>query len=430
VKLQAKTVNIRGALPKNSRSAVFTKVRWQNSLLLISLVASPAHSLDVYNVELQPPAITPATIPAATNAALLDSTKADTSAATPTPTAARAGTPTTTPSGATAAKFDTEQTPPAKSPKLEGQVSVKDKGIFQAQTLDAEVAEAVQKKNASVLRKAGLKGKSLANFVFDLRGFDWSKEGANAIADKNIDPKNEAAKEYLIRKKCDEQEIQKTALMMQMAMYMDNDPKKANQALLALGKVIGTPQAEGIYGAIKLLQGEDLNIEDSRLELDFDQKRTAVGRILEKTANTDFVLTDVSKRLSKYNHRSKFIQISAKVVYSGLGLATFTPTLVAPIAEAALLSFMMASGGPEQDKLLKEIYLGKIMQSRCNVLNEKAHMVVESMDMALLSKNKRLLATTKALIKDLTDDETATSMLGPFKNQTVSTVHGVPLDQP
>jgi hypothetical protein len=421
---------------------VFTKVRWQKSLLLISLVASPAYSLDVYNVELRPlrplrplqplqplrplqPAFTPAITPAAANVVAPASNTADTSGAALPAAATTVTQPTTT-----TAKFDPGQSLPAKSPKLEGGVSVKDKGIFQAPTLDADVAETVQKKNVSVLRKAGLKGKSLANFVFDLRGFDWSKEGANAIADKNIDPKNEAAKEYLIRKKCDEQEIQKTALMMQMAMYMDNDPKKANQALLILGKVIGTPQAEGIYGAIKQLQGEDLNIDDGRLELDFDQKRTAVGRILEKTANTDFVLTDVSKRLSKYNHRSKFIQISAKVVYSGLGLATFTPTLVAPIAEAALLSFMMASGGPEQDKLLKEIYLGKIMQSRCNVLNEKAHMVVESMDMALLSKNKRLLATTKALIKDLTDDETATSMLGPFKNETVSTVRGVPLDQP
>lgn len=297
--------------------------------------------------------------------------------------------------------------------KLKGEVSMKEpRNPFGAAALDDPASLRTNEKG-TVLHSLGASTKSLANFVFDLRGFDWSKEGANAVADFHIDPKNAAAKEYLFRKKCDEQEIQKAALIMQMALYMDLNPKKASQALVALEKLIGTEQAVDTYCAVSRLSGDDIDLDAQAPVLDFSQKRSMVGSILEKAATNDAVLSDVAKRLSKYNHRSKLMQATAKVVYSSLGIATFAPTLVAPIAEATLLSFMMATGGPEQDKLLKEVYLGKIMQSRCSLLNEKAHLVTESIDLAKLTNNKRLLACSRALLKDLTDEKTSQEVLKP-----------------
>ena len=68
---------------------------------------------------------------------------------------------------------------------------------------------------------------------------------------------------------------------------------------------------------------------------------------------------------------------------------------------------MYATGGPEQDKLLKELYLSRMMQSRCDLTNEKAHMVVGSMDLALLTNNKRLYAWSKSLLSSMTDADTA-----------------------
>jgi hypothetical protein len=270
------------------------------------------------------------------------------------------------------------------------------------------------KKKNSVLRSAAGKSKSLANFVLDLRGFDWSKEGANAISDTNINIKSELAREYLAQKKHNEQELLKAALIMQMAMYMDLNPKKASDALVQLEKLVGTTESVDTYCVLKQMNGDALPIDDKRLVLDFVQKRAAVSKLLEAAAVRDPVLINVSQRLSKFNHRGKFIQIMAKVVYSSLGVATFTPTLVAPIAETALLSFMMATGGPEQDKLLREVYLGKILQNRCDMLNEKAHLATDSLDLAIMTKNKRLLACTKALLRDLADEETAISIVGPF----------------
>lgn len=301
------------------------------------------------------------------------------------------------------------------SPRLKGILSLRrETNLFHCQIGEGESSTSSDKKAKSVLHSAGGKTKSLVNFVFDLRGFDWSKEGANAIEDKNIDTKNDSAKEYLVHKQRNAQEIAKTDLVMQLAMFMDQDEKKAGDAFAELEKLVGSDEAIDIFSDLKAMSGEDLQLDRERLVWDIAQKRDNVQAILETTASTDPVLIDVTERLSKYNHRSKFMQVTAKVVYSSLGLASFTPTLVAPIAESALLTFMMSTGGPEQDKLLRELYLGKILQSRCEMLTEKAHIATESLDLALLTNNRRLLCCTKALLSDLTDRNTAERLIGPF----------------
>lgn len=302
------------------------------------------------------------------------------------------------------------------SEKLEGEISIKqNKAIFKVDPVTTSTVKTSVGKR-SMIRKLSSKARSLANFVFDVRGFDWSKEAANAIQDANINGKDENAKEYLVRKSSDDLDLQTNVLVLQLALYIDTDQQKSKLAFTRLQQLVGMEHATDLYLSIKQLQCEDLDLSDPRLKFDFEQKGLIIKEILTKTAESDKVLKDVSKRLSKHNHRGKLIQTTAKVVYPILGIASFTPTLVAPVAEAALLSFMMATGGPEQDKLLKEIYLAKIMQSRCNLLNEKAHLIVETIDTAVLAKNKRLLTCAREMVKELTDTETATSIVGPFKN--------------
>jgi hypothetical protein len=120
----------------------------------------------------------------------------------------------------------------------------------------------------------------------------------------------------------------------------------------------------------------------------------------------------MTKRLHKYNHRNKYLQVTAKALYATMGVAAFTPTLAAPIAETTLLTFMMVTGGPEQDKLLKEVYLSKCLQSRANFLNEEAHLAVDCYDTAVLTKNERLLACSKDLIRQMTTEKAMAAFLG------------------
>jgi len=261
------------------------------------------------------------------------------------------------------------------------------------------------KSKISALKSVGNKSKSLANFVLDLRGFDWSKEGADVLTDTELNPKNELAREYILRKQCDEREVKKSALLLQFALYADRDLNRTLATLHDLERVVGKEEARRLADEIMQLKPQYVEVSDPRLLLDFEQKAGLLTKILECSAKQDPVLCKLSARMGTYNHRSKAMRTTAKVVYSSLGIASFTPTLVAPIAEAALLSFMMATGGPEQDKLLKEIYIQKAMESRCRLLNEQAHLVMEGIDLARSTQNRRLLVCTQYLLQQMTHDD-------------------------
>jgi hypothetical protein len=255
--------------------------------------------------------------------------------------------------------------------------------------------------------------KSLGNFVLDLRGFDWSIQGADAILDQAKHEKSAFAKEYLLRREHDARELAATRAVLQLAAVLDRDSVKADRALGSLQTIVGKENAQLVQNRLRASYTDDeLLTEREHLIFDIEQKNEKLKNILSAAASQDEVLKGATKRLEKFNHRSKFMQYSAKVVYTTLGIASFSPTLVAPIAGASLLAFMMATGGPEQDKLLKEIYLGKIMQSRCDVLNEKAHLVTEGLDLALLTNNKRLYACTKELLGTMSNADQTTAFLG------------------
>ena len=259
--------------------------------------------------------------------------------------------------------------------------------------------------------------KSLGNFVFDLRGFDWSIQGADAILDQAKHEKSAFAKEYLLHQVHDARELAATRAVLQLAAVLDRDSVKADKALNNLQTIVGKENAELVQSRLRSMNTNDeLVTEREHLIFDIDQKNEKMKNVLSAAASQDEVLLGATKRLEKFNHRSKFMQYSAKVVYTTLGIASFSPTLVAPIAGASLLAFMMATGGPEQDKLLKEIYLGKIMQSRCDVLNEKAHLINEGLDLALLTNNKRLYACTKELLGTMSNANQATAFLGLPEN--------------
>lgn len=267
------------------------------------------------------------------------------------------------------------------------------------------------------INKIGSSTKSLANFVFDLRGFDWSKEGANALLDTDLNVKSELGREYSQQLKSDQKELEKDVLLMQIALYLDHDPQKVLTSMQNLEQLVGRAEAHRLVQEIGQYDAEQKNWLYQ--QQDFEQRRIFTAKVLETAAKHDAVLCYAHARLAKYNHRAKTVQVAAKIVYTTLGLASFTPTLVAPIAETALLSFMMATGGPEQDKLLKEIYLSKMMESRCRVLNEKAHLAMEAMDMARTNHNKRLQVCSKRLLQQITDDQELVDQICPGDSEVL-----------
>jgi hypothetical protein len=135
------------------------------------------------------------------------------------------------------------------------------------------------------------------------------------------------------------------------------------------------------------------------------------AEIFESAVNTDPIVREMRDRLHKYNSRSKILQLSAKALYSAVGICAMTPTLAAPIAEISMLSFMTVTGGPEQDKLLKEIYLTKCLESRYRLIAEKTNLISACHTRAIVSKNPALLACTTELLRQMTSDSIVDAVL-------------------
>ena len=74
----------------------------------------------------------------------------------------------------------------------------------------------------------------------------------------------------------------------------------------------------------------------------------------------------------------------------------------------------MATGGPEQAKLLKELYLDKRFESRWKVLNEEAHLAVENYQVAILTHNPVLLAYSESVVSQMTSSETVNQVFGRY----------------
>ena len=261
---------------------------------------------------------------------------------------------------------------------------------------------------------------SLANFMLDARGFDFSIEGADLVLGQHK-LKGDSAKEFLTRVHYDKKELATIQTILQLAAALDKSEAQASKARTELIKLLGEEKATQVESEITALPNNDIPTDREKASWNLDDRKDKVAVILEKTAAQDPLLNKITARLEKYNHRSKTMQIMAKVVYTGCGIAAFAPTLAAPIAETTQLAFMYATGGPEQDKLLKELYLSKMMQSRCDLANEKAHMIIESRDLALLTNNKRLYAWSKELLSSMTNKDLAEEMYSNTSEAKAST---------
>lgn len=137
---------------------------------------------------------------------------------------------------------------------------------------------------------------------------------------------------------------------------------------------------------------------------------------MEASVATDPVSQQIINYLHEYNNVSKLNRGSQKLVRTTLSLASLSPTLVAPAAQAAIFAWVMASGGSEEDKLLKEVYLGRSLETRKKAIYERANLALDYYQMSLLTKNPALLQCCRSLVKQMAGDVSSQSVLseGPF----------------
>ena len=322
--------------------------------------------------------------------------------------------------------------------KLEGQITAGSKEAVEPQQKGDSGAKIFDVLNAGsspnitkagITRKTASKVVSLGNFMFDLRGFDWSVEGADVALGEKLDYKSEMSREYAVRRKHDQRELDAICTIFQTGMASGLDNADRREKLLGVSHnklvdLIGESNANQLIERFRQAAVEtssampDQSGEAAIWTVDEQQEKFKL--IVESSIERDPQIKSIMTRLHKFNGRSKFARVSAKVVYTTLGLASFAPTFVAPAAEASLLAFMTATGGPEQDKLLREMYLCKCLESRYKTIHEEAHLAVTNAQVAALTGNKPLAACSMGLVERMAGSTTTDKVFSTVGGREVA----------
>lgn len=275
--------------------------------------------------------------------------------------------------------------------------------------------------------------KDAANYVIPFRGFGPSSEAGDIITGEKLKLKSKASAEYARQKQIDELHVKVVSNLMQISMGLGMPDQERGQAITASGvsalsELVGPEEAERTKVMLTQMASQ-ITVPEGTFDKpvwDVQERQKMQKQILTLSLDDDPVIHQIKKHVNKYNHKSKLAMVSSSVIQTALGAASLTPTFVGPAAKTALVAFVMATGGPEQCKLLKELYLDKRLESRCKVLTEEAHLAVDNYQLALLTKNPVLLGYSESLVGQMigghhVDEVFGTSLLAkkPASTETM-----------
>lgn len=261
--------------------------------------------------------------------------------------------------------------------------------------------------------------KDAVDYIVPFRGFGPSIEAANLATGEKITVKSRAAAEYARQKHVDETHIKIVSSVMQIAMGLGMEDQAKGETVSASGyealkALVGDDEANQTMQMLTVWS-KDLTIppavyEQGAWDVHLRQNKQKV--VLQAALDNDEVLHQITKHLHKYGHKSKLSRISSQVIQTTLATAALTPSFIGPAAKGALLAYVMATGGPESCKLLKELYLDKRFESRWKVLNEESHLALENYQIAILTRNPVLLACSESFVSEMSGEQAVADVFG------------------
>lgn len=331
--------------------------------------------------------------------------------------------------------------------RLKGAVSVSEQSTLVGQRidelLDAALDNDVKSKELeqavmhfrSLPTRAFTQGKDATDFVIHYRGFAPSSEAGDIITGEKLKLKSRSAAEYARQKQIDEAHMKVVSSVMQMAMGLGMSDQSRGQQIVAqelrsLRDLVGGHEADR---TVLMLSewSKQLTVPDSAFTQnvwDVSQRREKFTTVAKSALSSDPVVLEIQNRLHKYNHRSKFARASGHIFETVFGVMAQGPLFVGTAGEVGLVSFVMATGGPEQTKITKELYLDRRFESRSKVVTEETHLALENYQLAVLTRNPVLLACSEALIDQMAGPETISQVFGSsvLKPKSDSVTPGIP----
>jgi len=260
--------------------------------------------------------------------------------------------------------------------------------------------------------------KDSAEFLVCYKGFGPSSEAGDVITGEKLKLHNAASAEYARQKHIDElhTKIVSSLLQISMGLGMANNARSQetiNSGVDSLRPLVGDDQANETKQLLTSWSKRVRVPEQIFKQPVWDvERRNQMQSAIVKTALArDPVVIGIQNHIHKYNHLSKFARASGKVCSTVLGVLSRTP-VVHHAGTPVLVGYLAATGGPEQSKIMKELYLDRRYASRLQVMSEETHMAMDNYQLALVTHNPCLLACSESVIQDLAGPEVVGQYFG------------------
>jgi hypothetical protein len=293
-----------------------------------------------------------------------------------------------------------------------------------AEQIDAVVSKTIADRPkyhlASHRRMLG-KARDMAQYCTSYKGFESSSEAADVILAEKVTLKSKAALEYVKQKDFDSLHADVTACVLQIAMGIGTEDAErrsqlVNDGVQTLKGLVGDEQATNCLHCVTA------SLDKAKSEAKFDGRSWDVlemqrksAQILKHEIEGDDVVKEIVAHLHKYNRHSNLSRVSAKVINLTLSVAELTPNFISPAAQVAEIIYIALTGGPEEAKLLKEVYLDRRLEERVRRVSQEANLALTNYNLAKVTKNPVLLNCSESIVRAMVGEESTTALLHEAK---------------
>lgn len=266
----------------------------------------------------------------------------------------------------------------------------------------------------------------MMNYALLFKGVSPSTEAGRAILNQKSPIKTFSAAAALKQQIDDEVELKAAAQVMQLAMGIGNKDRatgarqsaSAAAMLSRLAGPVAAGECERTIKSITAESGPSLPVHNND---QISGACTAVADIEEQVqsgvqlaAARDPAIAQIEKEVHRYNQHKKGTLAAQRIVRTTLNAASLSPDLVGPAAQAVLFGELAVTGGTEQDKLLKELYIDRRFNDRIAALQELMHLAIFNYHLGAASGNDALCACSKQLLMRLVGQRQTAQMLSPL----------------
>ncbi|CAN5514348.1 hypothetical protein BH11CYA1_BH11CYA1_02570 [soil metagenome] len=259
--------------------------------------------------------------------------------------------------------------------------------------------------------------RNFVHYLVNYRGVGPSSASANALMEKEINTSSKLSTELKWEKAIDEKYVDIVNACAEAADALDREASgegvsSVNEANNTLTDLVGKAEADKLMAKFRKLRSEmpDTIKAQSPKSFGISTERSQINALQEAVLKQDPILAEVAEKLSKYQVK-KGTEVVSGVVQGALGVAGLAPSFVGPAAQIVKTAFILSTGGSEENKLYKEVFLFKRLEVRSRTINHLATSSIRNYNIGTLTNRPFLAAYSKALMEQMTDQATIAKII-------------------